>query len=405
MGRMRRGTRLVLEEVSMTGRTIIPPGIATVATIYGLSRYSYGLFVPQFQRAFPGSVALFGMIGGSSYGAYLVATLAVPRFIARFGPKIPLLFGGICAVVGMCLIGLSSNLVMLTVGVLLAGASPGLAYPPLPEIIRPVVNPCLYNRALTFMNSGTGWGVLLTGPIALLAGSQWHYAWLGFSVVALLSTLWNWMVFPNPRDIPPITHQENNPQAWWARRDIRVLFVLAFCVGIATSVYWTYAVDLITQYEHVPSSMGDVFWVVVGVAGVVGAFGGHFSDHYGFRPTFRMTLVGLTLSLVALPCWLSWVGIFLSATVFGGLFIMVTGLFALWSVAAFPDRPSVGYSAVFFLITAGQLVGPTFLGEIANQWGLPVAFYMAAVLSALTLLVPLPHAWFSPLHSMRRKIS
>ena len=52
----------------MTGRTTIPPGITTVATIHGLSRYSYGLFVPQFQRAFPDSVAVWNYWGQFLWG-------------------------------------------------------------------------------------------------------------------------------------------------------------------------------------------------------------------------------------------------------------------------------------------------------------------------------------------------
>lgn len=370
-------------------RKVTPAGIATVAVIYGLSRYSYGLFVPQFQKAFPGSLERYGLIASSSYGAYMIATLVVPGLATRFGPKIPLLMGGILAIVGMFLIGISSNIFILATGVVIAGASPGLAYPPLPEVVRPVIDQRLYHQALTLMNSGTGWGVLLTGPVALWAGSQWRYAWLGFSGVALMSTLWNWRVFPNPSRASTITNGlpkvDGGPT-----RGVGGLLVLAALVGIATSVFWTYSVELLTVHANVSSSGATLFWTVVGISGIAGAFGGHFSNRYGFPITFRITLIGLTLSLGILPFWPSALGMFVSAVLFGLLFIMVTGLLAIWSVTAFPSRPSIGYSAVFFLITAGQFAGPILMGWIASHWSLPTAFYTATAISACMLLVPIP---------------
>lgn len=79
----------------------------------------------------------------------------------------------------------------------------------------------------------------------------------------------------------------------------------------------------------------------------------------------------------------------MSAMAFGATFILVTGLFGIWSVNIFNDRPSAGMGATFFLISAGQFIGPSISGLIAGRYGLTVAFNMAAATClAGTLLAP-----------------
>lgn len=376
----------------MRNGRVIFPGIAMVATIYGLSRYTYGLFLPDIKREFNLSIEILGMIASSSYISYMAATLIVPFLIERYGPRLPVIMGGVCATIGMGLISVAHNPLMLATGVVVAGASPGLAYPPVPEAVKRLIPDTQQNKALTVINSGTGFGVLFAGPIALLAGGEWRLAWIGFSIFAILSTVWNGIILPAGNMDATKTKSKDErsyvQMSWFLDTNKRSLFALTFIVGITTSVYWTYAVDLIVSNSDFQLPVGKIFWTIVGVAGILGAFGGHLIERFGFRPIFKLNLLGLSLSLILLPLAPStWLNIIISAGLFGSIFIMITGLFAIWGVSAFPKNPSMGYTTVFFLITAGQFIGPSLMGWIAGTFDLRTAFFIAVFMNIFTVFV------------------
>ena len=53
---------------------IVGAGLLIVASTYGLSRYTYGLFVPAIRDDFNLSQTAVGAIGSASYLGYLLAT-------------------------------------------------------------------------------------------------------------------------------------------------------------------------------------------------------------------------------------------------------------------------------------------------------------------------------------------
>lgn len=105
-------------------------GIALIATSYGLARFSYGLFVPVFQQEFGLDAATTGAIASGSYLSYCIAIVVSTLLTPRYGGRIVALAAGSIATVGTLLIGIAPNAALLAVGVLIAGASTGLASPP-----------------------------------------------------------------------------------------------------------------------------------------------------------------------------------------------------------------------------------------------------------------------------------
>jgi len=78
-----------------------------------------------------------------------------------------------------------------------------------------------------------------------------------------------------------------------------------------------------------------------------------------------------------------------SAVLFGGLYILVTGLLGVWTMNVFYRRPSAGLGATSSLLAAGQLVGPALMGLLADRVGLAVPFYLAGgLMAALALIGP-----------------
>src|ERR687898_1237295 len=172
-------------------------GIGVVGASFGMARYGYGLLLPDIRSSYGLSSGPLGLIAAGSYVAYLAASAAVGPLAARLGARRLVVLGGCCATIGMLLAGLSGTPLVLALGVLVGGASSGLVFPPFSDAIEALVAPTRRARTLAAISSGTGYGIAIAVPIALVAGSAWRSAWLAFAVVSILVTLWAARVLPS----------------------------------------------------------------------------------------------------------------------------------------------------------------------------------------------------------------
>jgi len=239
-------------EPKLAPLVLIPAGLAIVAVTYGFARYAYGLFLPAIQRDLRLSTEIMGFIASSSCVGYLAATLIGSTISGVIGPRLPVLLGGLAAALGMTRMAFSHHPLPLAIGVVLAGASPGLAYPPLSDAVMRLIAEPQQNRTYAIINSGNSVGVIISGPAALLAGMQWRWAWIGFAVIALFATVWNAVLMPTGRYIAADTIGDTTkmPDVSWrwliGLKSTR-LFLSATFFGISTAVYWTFAVDLLVR--------------------------------------------------------------------------------------------------------------------------------------------------------------
>ena len=354
--------------------------ITIVASTYGLARYCYGLFLPYIQQDFDLSRDVLGLIASVSYVGYLLATGLGVIATERFGPRVPIAVGGAFAAFGMALIGISSSVLMLAVGVFLAGISPGLAYPPMSEAVLQAVRPNRRERTYTWINSGTSIGIMVAAPIALWAGTQWRTAWLIFASLAFVAALASLWAVPRLRAFQSSATQPTISLSFLKRRDARALFISTFFIGIISSVYWTFSVDLLVTEGGQSREISIAFWVIIGVAGIVGGFVGDLLKTIGLRHCHALMLLSLAISIGVLPlAETNGIWIYGSAILFGATFIALTAVLGIWSIFVFHDRPAAGFGTVFFLLSLGQLIGPAVTGYAADLVGLGTLFYAASI--------------------------
>lgn len=371
---------------------LIPPGVLVVAVGYGLARYTYGLFVPEIRGELGLSTELIGLIASGSYAGFLAASALTAAVAARTGPRLPVVTGALCAAAGMLLISFSSGPGILAVGVVLAGTSPGFAYAPFSDAVVQLIPVERQGRTYAIINAGTGFGVLFAGPVAIWTADSWRSAWLVFAVLALAAAFWNGRVLPTG------TYDGGSSDAdftlpalnwrWFIGAKSARLFAVAVVAGVASSAYWTFAVDLLSQER---AGGGALFWTVVGASGILGAFAGDAVSRFGLKRTLLWTvlaLAGSTALLAAAPNSLPLA--LASAVLFGASFINLMGVIGVWSMNVFNDRPSAGFGAAFFLVSFGQLIGPTAFAMLAGLSSLAAAFYAAAAITAATALIK-PH--------------
>lgn len=370
-----RAKNMKVRNLSFTGA-----GFAVIAVTFGLARYGYGLFVPEIGREFGLSQEWLGLIGSASYAGYL-ATTAVSLWLSGvLGPRALIAAGAACATAGTALVGLASGTEGLTLGIILAGASPGFVFAPISDAVTQVVAVQRQNRSWAIINSGNGAGVLIAGLVALGAGPDWRGAWLAFAGLAAAAAVWNAWAMPSVYAGSAKAPLPALRVSWFLRPAACPLFAFSFLAGIVTTVYWTFSTSLIEasggSRQLAPESLRSVFWALLGAGGIAGAAAGDLITRYGLRRTLRATCLGMAASigLTALmphePAVLA-----ASALVFGATFILVTGEIGVWSVHIFKSRPSAGFGATFLLFALGGLAGPALAGAFAEAVGLVAVFH------------------------------
>lgn len=360
--------------------TLVPAGIAIVATTYGLARYAFGLFLPQIQSDLGVPVYEMGIVAGSSYAGYLLATVFGSWISALTGPRIPVLLGGFAATVGMLIISMADSVLLLACGVVIAGASPGLAYPPISDAVIMAIDRERRNRAYAWINCGTGFGVAIAAPFALWAGDSWRLAWLFFAFLAACATLLNSRIMPNYRFGERHTNLPRLSKDWFWKLKSRRLLIAAILYGLGTSVYWTFSVNLLVTNGALSMDVALAFWVCIGLAGLTGGLAANIVSYLNLKNTFILGVVACAVAVALLPVVRGSFLVMTSGAVFGATFIIVTAVFGIWSMHVFKDRPSAGFGLTFLLISIGQLIGPVGAGFLAEVIGMPMVFWLSALL-------------------------
>ena len=373
-------------------RQLAAAGLMAIAVAFGFARYGYGLFVPAFRDAFDLSTEALGFIAAGAYASYLVALLVTGALVARVGPRLPVVIGGLSAAGGMAMIALAGDTPMLVAGVLLAATSPGWSWAPFSDAVARMIGPESRSRTLSIITTGTTFGILVAGPAALVAGGAWRGAWIAFAVVALAVTAWNALLLPaGPHGRGSEEGRSALPELRWqwfiGPRSVR-LFAVAVLFGFTGTVYWTYAVDLVSRAGGFPASAGPLFWTTVGIAGIAGVATGDVISRLGLRRSLVATLAALGVAtgiLGAAPS--SWVALGISAALFGSSFMALSAILVNWTSTVFPGQPGTGFSATQVFLAVGTITGPALMGIVAGRFGMETAFIVTALLALLTALV------------------
>lgn len=378
-------------------RQLGPAGLLAIAVAFGFARYGYGLFVPEFRDAFGLSTAVLGFIASGAYASYLAALLVTGALVARVGPRLPVVAGGLSAAVGMLMIALAPSTPVLVAGVLLAATSPGWSWAPFSDAVARMVDPQSRGRTLSVITTGTTFGVLVAGPaalFALFAGGAWRGAWVAFAAVAVAGAVWNARLLPaGPHEAGAEGRDGDSGMPrlelrWFFGSRSAPLFAVALSFGFAGTVYWTYAVDLISRVGELPVAAGPLFWTVVGAAGIAGVATGDLISRFGLRLSLAASLFALAVSaglIGAAPA--SWAALGFSAVLFGASFMVMSALLVNWTSDVFPEQPGTGFSATQVFLALGTITGPAVMGILAGRFGLGMAFLVTAALALLTILV------------------
>lgn len=351
---------LALSPAATLGAT----GFALIAVCYGFARFAFGLFLPQIDTELSLSSTLSGLISGGAFLGYCLAIALSAWLTERIGPRAVAIGAALVAAVGMAGIAAAPSAPWLAGAVMLAGSSTGLASPPLAAAVAAAVKPNRQNATNTLINAGTGAGVVLSGPVALMMGDQWRLAYAGFAVAAV--GLAFAAALSLPRGSQAATNNTHGLPS--LNGELRRLIAAAFLTGAASTAIWSFGAQLVALRLDWSSAGAGLLWIAIGAAGIAGAGAGHLIARFGMDLVHRVFLAAIAAGMLMIGI----TGTSAALTLGGGLlfgvaYIMLTGVYLLWGVLALPDRPATGVMIAFLALAIGQTAGAAIFGLLMEH--------------------------------------
>lgn len=354
-------------------------GFALIAVCYGFARFAFGLFLPGIDADLSVSSTLSGLISGGAFLAYCIAVILSAWLTERVGARYVALGAALIAAVGMAGIAAAPSAYWLAGAVMLAGASTGLVSPPLAAAVAAAVRPDRQNATNTIINAGTGGGVALSGPVALMMGDQWRFAFAGFSAVAI--GLAFAVALTLPRSLSRPTKKPQGMPSFDGA--LRRLGGAAFLAGAASTAVWSFGGQLVALRLNWSSAGAGLLWTAIGAAGIAGAGAGRLITRFGIDGVHRACLAAMAAGVVLIGVEGTSAALTLGGGIlFGAAYITLTGVYLLWGVAALPDRPATGVTIAFLALAMGQTAGAPGFGLLMDRL---TAHYAVIIFAGLAL--------------------
>lgn len=369
--------------------TVIPPCMLIVAATYGMARYSLGLFLPAMRADLGIDISTIATIISFSYLGYLLATGVASALSGLIGPRILVFAGGAAATIGMALLATPAKTWLFAIGIFIAGMSPGLAYPPLSDAITRLVQEKSRGWVYAIVNSGTSIGIILCIPLALVFDDNWRLIYACFAVATACITFWVSWIMPSGGFIEQQTGIVKRVSfAWLCNRQSTPLYFSSFIFGFVSSTMWTFAPDLLSQSNRASDSYIALFWVIMGVGGLLGGVLPRFLRQHTLTPIFLTGLCLLLIPTAVIPLILdSTLLVLICGFCFGTSFISITGFFGIWSMYVFHQRPSMGFGVVFLIISCGQFLGTIASGYMIEIFNHSITFFASAGVGCLLFAI------------------
>ena len=372
------------------------------AVSLGITRFAYGLLLPVMRTDLGWSYTLAGAMNTANALGYLLGALATPRLMQRLGAVTLLLGGALLASLFMGLSGFFTSAAPLLLQRLLAGVASAFIFIAggLLAARMGALQPQHGGLLLGLYYGGTGWGITLSAlavPQVLTAASAvphgWTWAWWLLAAVCGLATAVLWWPARRLRALSPapvagLSAPAATPFHW---RPLAYALAGYGLFGVGYIGYMTFVIALLREQGVAPGAVTG-FYALLGLAVVASArLWAGLLDRYrgGQALAILNTLLGVATVLPALTS--SWGVVLVSGLLFGGVFLsVVASTTALVRHNLPAEQWAAGISAFTIVFAAGQIIGPTIVGWIADG---PGGLSRGLVFSALALWLGALLAW------------
>jgi predicted MFS family arabinose efflux permease len=333
----------------------------------GLARFAYPLLLPPMRAELGWSYFTAGAMNTVNAAGYLIGALLMPRALARLDARRVLLGGAVLTALVLAGHALARSDAVFYPLRLLAGVgsaatfvSGGLLAARLGQ--APGARPAL---VLGVYYGGTGLGIIAAA--ILVPALHWDEAWLALAASAALATA---VMAAGTRTLaaPPV--RRGAAGSGFRARDFLPGLAGYLMFGLGYIGYMTFNVTLLRE-QGASRAVVITFYVLLGLGVIASSWlwAGLLATHRDGKPLALLN--GLLAVATLLPVLSSQpVAIFASGLLFGTVFLsVVASTTALvrhnLPIAAWP----AGISAFTAVFAAGQIVGPSLIGWVADGAG------------------------------------
>jgi predicted MFS family arabinose efflux permease len=343
------------------------------AVSLGLARFSYALMLPPMRADLGWSYTTAGAMNTVNAAGYLLGALLAPRWLAAHDARRVMLWGGALSALLLALHALARSDLALYVLRAATGAASAASF-----VGGGLLAARLASRAgglqagpvLGLYYGGTGLGIVgsaaLVPPFTAAAASGWPGAWVALAVAAALCTA---LTALGTRELhaPPAAGGARERFAW---RPMAAGLVGYLCFGLGYIGYMTFVVTLLRE-QGLSGVAITGFYMLLGAAVVASSW-----LWAGLLQRWRgggvLALLNALLAVATLLPVLSHhvVAAFASGLLFGAVFLqVVAATTALVRHNLPPAAWPAGITAFTIIFAAGQIVGPTLVGLVADGAG------------------------------------
>ena len=375
----------------------------------GVTRFSYGLLLPAMRSDLGWSYTLAGAMNTVNALGYLLGALSMPRLLKRFDTVQILLFGAALASVFMALTGFFTVAEPLLLQRLLAGIASAWVFVA-GGLLAAQLGTHHAGRSgliLGIYYGGVGLGIVfstwLVPGVDYFAHAEphpWTWAWwilaLGCALATLVLQLKS-AVFH--RLVQDSTAKQTAASAGQPGQQSQKFELAKFSYalagyglfGVGYIGYMTFVIALLREQAATTSTV-TVFYSLLGLGVMASSriWAGLLDRYNGGQALALLNgLLGCAIVIPAVTTWLP--ALILSGVLFGGVFLsIVASTTALVRHNLPPAAWISGISAFTVVFAAGQIVGPTMVGWIADGAG---GLAQGLLISAFALWLGALLAW------------
>ena len=351
------------------------------AVSLGITRFAYGLLLPAMRADLGWGYTLAGAMNTINALGYLLGALATPWLLRQLAAPKLLVLGSVLASVFMAGSGFFTDAPSLLVQRLLAGAASSVVFIAGGLLAARLgsLAPARMGLLLGVYYGGTGVGIVLSAwlvPAMLQAATSvahgWAWAWWALAAACLLATVvlagLARRILQITATAAAITHASHQRAFSWRAFAPALAGYTLFGMGYIG--YMTFVVALLK--EQGASQQGVTsFYALLGLAVMASSrVWAGLLDHFkgGQAMAILNGLLGVATVLPALTS--TWPLVLLSGVLFGGVFLSVVASTTALVRHNLPQSQwAAGISAFTIAFAAGQIVGPTVVGWIADASG------------------------------------
>ncbi len=360
----------------------------------GITRFAYGLLLPPMRADLQWSYTLAGAMNTANAMGYLAGALITPRLLRHHGPTRLLMAGAVLASLFMGLSGFFTAAAPLLVQRLLAGVASAFVFIAGGLLAARIgaQRPGSAGLLLGLYYGGTGVGITLSAllvPAVLEAARAqphgWAWAWWALALACAAATvLLLWPARALGDAAPPAAAAGTaGSGSLWRRFAFGLAGYGMFGVGYIG--YMTFVIALLREQGAGPGRV-TLFYALLGLAVIASSriWAGLLDRHRSGRALATLNALLGAATLVPALTSAFW-AVLASGLVFGGVFLSVVASTTALVRHNLPQAGwAAGISAFTIVFAAGQIIGPTVVGWIADG---PGGLARGLVFSALALWV------------------